>query len=99
MIITLNEKEIKDMIITGLAEMGVPHDNAEITMIAGRGPAGMTAEIKIGAVTPSVTVRPLAPEVITSNNPEGAAAAAKEEEGSSKTDASKPLFGKAAEAK
>lgn len=47
MLITLNQKEIETMILAGLADMGIPHDGADITMIAGRSPNGMTAEIKL----------------------------------------------------
>lgn len=48
MVITLNQKEIESMLINGLANMGMLQGAAhKVTLIAGRSPAGMTAEIKL----------------------------------------------------
>lgn len=47
MLITLNQKEIETMILRGLTDMGIPHDNATINMVAGRSPNGITAEVKL----------------------------------------------------
>lgn len=66
MIITLNQKEIERMILRGLADMGIPHDDATITMVAGRSPAGMTAEVKLTPQeTPPIPVGALPQETFS----------------------------------
>ena len=50
MIITLNQKEIESILVDGLVGMGILHGKeAKVTMVAGRSPAGMTAEVKFDA--------------------------------------------------
>ncbi len=47
MIITLNQQEIEKMILLGLTNMGIPHEGATITMVAGRSPTGISAEVSL----------------------------------------------------
>lgn len=53
MIVTLNDTEIKEALVGYTANQGIDLDNknAEVSLIAGRGPNGMSAEIKISSAT------------------------------------------------
>ncbi len=97
MLITLEQKEIESMILAGLTTMGIPHEGAVIKMIAGRNPAGVSAEVRLGTaktVTGSYGEGPsgfsgesngpaveTTHETLGSNNPDGIEAAIKEAAG------------------
>lgn len=89
MIITLNQKEIEKMILTGLGKMGIKHKDAVITMVAGRSPAGMTAEVKL---VPAETQENILKDIVTDVSQD-------EEPKDVKVDGTAPLFGKTSDAK
>lgn len=95
--VTLNQKEIETAIITFVGNQGISTvgKRTEVTLIAGRGPSGMTASIEISDGEPQanvVTPRKLthAPTVIEISEPEPETDTVDEPE---EVTAQRPLFG------
>lgn len=87
MIVTFNEKEIRNMILDGLRKMGIDPGEAKVTMIAGRSPNGMTAEVALTVVTaPVISVEAIPRETFSGTNKASILETTSEEYGGSNPD-------------
>lgn len=90
MIITINEAEIKKAVATYIENQGIHNvSDDNVTMIASRGPTGMTAEVKlVPAETQEDTLKDIVADVSKPGDPQHVM-----------VDDTAPLFGKTADAK